>query len=586
MAGGQTINIFYDGECPFCSRYVRYLNLKNSLGQPHLVNVRHDPEAFAALRARGFDIDKAMVVQVGAQYYAGARALHVLAGMSTRADWFNKINGVIFSIGWLATLFYPLMALGRNVTLAMLGRPRIAPRNPADQRTFDLYSIFAFGWACYTLFHFCYLTFYVGTITPPPNLLSWIMAALALGVVFRPWDTRIFTGMVIVALTEMWTQMPLTSNHAIIEFFMLIGIVLCGAQALISRMSWAEFFRLFAPAGRWLLIIMYFYGIFHKINTDFLNPEYSCAVALWAGYPFPSFLRDGLWAHYAAIYGTFIIEGTIIAALLIPRLRYYAIIAGCCFHMFLGISTYAFYGAFSMLSFALHLLFLPDTALGSLRQTRLWYAVTTRPALTRTVLALFFLCLYMAAATHILLLLIALFLIGSLPLLYFVCIARTAGTQSNLSVLRPALIPGLVALAFFLNNAAPYMGLKTHQSMNMFSNLHLDGERSNHLIMPHPPSLFPYLSDTVIAREVKTAEGKIITLPQQQRMVYHDFLALMNRNPTAKFTYEHEGVTYRDRTLADLKPDFDRIVQPAWLRKWMHFEKIDMRNPRPCEGFK
>ena len=31
--------------------------------------------------------------------------------------------------------------------------------------------------------------------------------------------------------------------------------------------------------ARYLLAIMYFYGIFHKINTDFLNPQVSCAVA-------------------------------------------------------------------------------------------------------------------------------------------------------------------------------------------------------------------------------------------------------------------------------------------------------------------
>ncbi len=33
--------------------------------------------------------------------------------------------------------------------------------------------------------------------------------------------------------------------------------------------------------ARALLAIMYFYGIFHKINTDFLDPRVSCAVALY-----------------------------------------------------------------------------------------------------------------------------------------------------------------------------------------------------------------------------------------------------------------------------------------------------------------
>lgn len=584
MTGTETINIYYDGECPFCSRYVSYLNLKNSVGQPRLIDVRHDPVALADLQARGFDLDNAMVVQVGTQYYAGARALHVLAGMSTRAGWFNKINGLIFSNGWLAALLYPLLALGRNMTLAVLGRGRIAPRGTADQRSFDLYCIFAFGWASYTLFHFCYLTFYMGTITPTPHPLSFLMAALALCVVFRPWDTRIFAALAVVSFAEMWAQMPLTSNHAIIEFFMLLAILLCGAQAMVSRMSWPEFFRLFAPAGRWLLIVMYFYGIFHKINTDFLNPEYSCAVALWAGYPFPSFLRDGLWAHYAAIYGTFIIEGTIIVALLIPRLRYYAIIAGCCFHLFLGVSTYAFYGAFSMISFALHLLFLPETTLEKMRQTPLWAVLAKYWILVRLGIALFFLALYAAAHAHNLPLLTVIFLLGSLPLLYFVCMARPTGTESTSSVLRPALIPGLVALAFFLNNAAPYTGLKTQQAMNMFSNLHLDAERTNHLIITRPPSLFPYIADSVMVLDVKTPGGKAFT-PFPQRIVYHDFLAFMSKNPQAQFTYERGDVIYKDKVFADLQADFDDIVQPAWVRKWLFFEKIETRSPRPCEGF-
>ena len=44
----------------------------------------------------------------------------------------------------------------------------------------------------------------------------------------------------------------------------------------------------------------------------------------------------------------------------------------------------------------------------------------------------------------------------------------------------------------------PYLGLKSAQAVNMFSNLRLEGGVSNHLILPHPPGPFGYPEDIAV----------------------------------------------------------------------------------------
>ena len=114
----QKTTLIYDGECPFCSRYARYVRLKGTVGNLFLVNARDgDHEAVRDVIARGFDLDQGMVVVIDGQYYHGEKALHVMALLGSRSGFFNRLNYRLFSSEKMSSLAYPFFRAFRNLAL-------------------------------------------------------------------------------------------------------------------------------------------------------------------------------------------------------------------------------------------------------------------------------------------------------------------------------------------------------------------------------------------------------------------------------------------------------------------------------------
>ncbi|MAM61595.1 DCC1-like thiol-disulfide oxidoreductase family protein [Maritimibacter sp. UBA3975] len=120
------MQIVYDGECPFCSRYVAMLRLREAAGPVELVNAREDHPAVTRVMAAGFDLDKGMALIDGDTIHYGDDCIHRLALMSTNSTLFNRLNARIFRSPRVAKLLYPVLKTGRNVTLALMGRRKIS----------------------------------------------------------------------------------------------------------------------------------------------------------------------------------------------------------------------------------------------------------------------------------------------------------------------------------------------------------------------------------------------------------------------------------------------------------------------------
>jgi predicted DCC family thiol-disulfide oxidoreductase YuxK len=118
--------LVYDGECPFCSRFVAWVRLRDSIGPVVLINARDGGPLVDEAVAAGFDLDEGMVLKMDGQFYHGADCLHALALMSTPSSLFNRVNGALFRSRLLARAAYPLLRAGRNATLALLGRSSIS----------------------------------------------------------------------------------------------------------------------------------------------------------------------------------------------------------------------------------------------------------------------------------------------------------------------------------------------------------------------------------------------------------------------------------------------------------------------------
>lgn len=56
------IRVFYDGECPFCSRYVQMMRLQRS-DDVQLIDLRQNDAWREDLLAAGFNLDGGMVVE-------------------------------------------------------------------------------------------------------------------------------------------------------------------------------------------------------------------------------------------------------------------------------------------------------------------------------------------------------------------------------------------------------------------------------------------------------------------------------------------------------------------------------------------
>ncbi|MET0532836.1 MAG: DUF393 domain-containing protein [Steroidobacter sp.] len=119
--------LLYDGECPFCSRYVRHVRLRDAIGQITLANAREHTALVDEVRRLGFDVDTGMVLKLDGNYYHGADCIHALALLTTPSGWFNRVNSLVFRSATASRILYPVLRSGRNLTLRLLGRTKLQP---------------------------------------------------------------------------------------------------------------------------------------------------------------------------------------------------------------------------------------------------------------------------------------------------------------------------------------------------------------------------------------------------------------------------------------------------------------------------
>ena len=117
--------IVYDGQCPFCSRYVKLVRLRESVGQVRLVNAREGGPLVEELQRAGVDLDEGMALKLDGRLYHGHDCIHMLALLSTPSSAFNRLTAALFRSPRAARLLYPVLRAGRNAALRLLGRSKI-----------------------------------------------------------------------------------------------------------------------------------------------------------------------------------------------------------------------------------------------------------------------------------------------------------------------------------------------------------------------------------------------------------------------------------------------------------------------------
>ena len=122
MIMGDPANwLLYDGDCPFCRNYVRFVRLRETVGDNFkLLNARERPPELREAQAAGLDINDGMVLKYNGHLYHGDECIHQLGLMSTPSGTFNRLNAWIFRSQRRSRLLYPVLRFGRNLTLRIL----------------------------------------------------------------------------------------------------------------------------------------------------------------------------------------------------------------------------------------------------------------------------------------------------------------------------------------------------------------------------------------------------------------------------------------------------------------------------------
>ena len=116
----ENMKIVYDGECPFCSKYVRLIQLKNTVGYVELINAREDTAIKQKLKELSIDVNNGMVLIDGKDIYFAEDCIHRLALLSTSSTLFNRLNKLVFKHQILSKALYPIMKIGRKFILFIL----------------------------------------------------------------------------------------------------------------------------------------------------------------------------------------------------------------------------------------------------------------------------------------------------------------------------------------------------------------------------------------------------------------------------------------------------------------------------------
>jgi len=123
---GREIWIVYDGQCPFCTRYMLLYRIGEQVEKVHMIDARSDHPIVAEIRGRGLKLDNGMAVKWNGVVYHGPAAMQVLATLGREDTAFNSVNRILFSRPRLARFLYPMLVAGRRLTLRLLGRPPIS----------------------------------------------------------------------------------------------------------------------------------------------------------------------------------------------------------------------------------------------------------------------------------------------------------------------------------------------------------------------------------------------------------------------------------------------------------------------------
>jgi len=464
--------------------------------------------------------------------------------------------------------------------------------NTADSRRFSVFAV---------LMSLAVLAWHVHTRAPFG--MDWQTAGfvVALVVLVRPFSSIAFMALGVSETVAILIALPWTNQNRMLHLFVFATIILTGlyvfARSGFRKMDAGEWMYQLQPLLRLLLVIVYGLAAWHKLNWDFFNPQYSCAV-LEAGL-IPLLPVTGTAIRWMLIGGTIGTEMLLPLLLSVRRTRNFAVCFGVLFHIVLAHTFYSF----SVTMIALLFLFAPDgfldAAIGFWRDHKrsITATVTTSGLIMLGVLGYMSMDKIGPLLTQVRQVpnfseilrnlwgetgdrvcggLTALFALPA-GFLFWLGWHRPAAVQPSAHCYRPIPAPFWILPALLLfDGANPYLGLKTETSFAMFSNLRTEGGTTNHLIWRQPLSLARYQEDLVQILDSNNASLQAKARPDLL-VTFFTLRQIISRLAdqgvrNIYITYVRRGKTIR---VEKAESDPDLSTRPPWIeRKFLIFRDI------------
>lgn len=205
-------------------------------------------------------------------------------------------------------------------------------------------------------------------MTGPTDHLPFVAAfqlipmGLSVLVLFRPANVRLLFAFVTTNLLLIALEGGTIVNHWIVEGLMMALVLVIFGSEWIARRRFPDTLAGFREKSfatiRYFSIILFFWAAFHKFNTDFFDPERSCAAEhyLNLGWVFGR-LPDPLWLRQILPFVVVCVELTYALLLLVPRTRLLGVLLALPFHFAMGLNGWVMFGTMFT---AFYACFVPD----------------------------------------------------------------------------------------------------------------------------------------------------------------------------------------------------------------------------------
>ena len=403
---------------------------------------------------------------------------------------------------------------------------------------------------------------YVLLVNALPVYADLALAAVALIALYRP-SLKTLLLLLSAQVLETLYSMPNVPNHRTLMTFVSVAFL---ASYLISAkknkspaLHSNQFFPEAMKISRVTFIVVYFFAALAKMNTGYMDPSTSCSVKFYANVVnwFP-FLPEGKFFNSLSIYGPIVVEILVPIGLLSRRFRKKSILVGLLFHFVLALDLTKRFLNFSMVVSVLYLLFLDRSYLETLEEK--WRRHIPEHAILFGFIILFgfgFFQVMFTATTHLIIVehLLWTQIFAGMFLAVYNSPPPTGNEKVPLSFLQIVIV-----VLVFINGSSPYLGTKTRTSFNMYSNLRIEPNFSNHYFMG--PSLDPFgnLADSVIIQKIEPADSQSDDFKEGMRLTYFEFSRYLASQSDTKLnvTYSRKGETLRADSENSLTP-------PSWI---------------------